>query len=117
MSKESFFSYFIDEAFMTLKKSVWFAVPVIALLMLVRVGVLSAESNDLILMLLGVVLMLAGLPLSAALRVDELSVQLGHTFPREAVLLLALCIAVANICIILGVRGALKKPGQEVRND
>ncbi len=117
MSDQAFFSRFGFEMLRVLKKCLWLVVPVVCLLLLVWVDVLSSSTNDLILMLSGVLLMILGLPLSAALRVDELSVELGHAFPREAVLLLALLVAVINISFILGVRGAILKSRQEIKHD
>lgn len=108
--EESFFQKFKEEALSVLRKSIWFAVPLLLLLLLVRVNVLDHYINDAILMITGVVLMVLGLPLSAALRVDELSIELGNTLPREVILMLALLIAVVNITIILSVRKALIKP-------
>jgi hypothetical protein len=113
LNKESFIECFKNGFIETGKSCLWLIIPVVLLLLLVRIEVLSENTSNLILMILGVLLMILGLPLSAALRVDELSIELGNAYSREVVLLIALLVAVVNICIILGVRVALIKRKNE----
>jgi hypothetical protein len=113
LKKDSFLERFKNGGIQTGKNCLWLVFPVLLLLLLVRFDVLSQNTNNFILMILGVLLMILGLPLSAGLRIDQLSLELGNAYSREVVLLMALLVAVVNICIILGVRFALIKKNNE----
>lgn len=109
MENLTFLNRFINECINILKNMHFLVLPISALLLIVWLEVFSAPTNDLILMLLGVILMVIGLPLSAALRMDELSMDLTLNLSREIVLLVALLIVVVNITFVLGVSRAILK--------
>lgn len=91
-----------------LKKVCYFMFPLYALLILVYMGIFSTEVNEMIVQIGALLVLLLGLPLSAGLRVDQLSLELGASFPREIVLVIASLITWINLTIIIAFRSWMK---------
>jgi len=85
----------------------WFIVPIIFTLILVRLEALSSHIASQAIIIIGFILMILGLPLSAALRIDQLSLELGAQYSREIILVIALLVASINICLIFALRGVI----------
>jgi hypothetical protein len=95
----------------SLTKFKWIFVPSFLGLGLIASGLLSLHINEFLIQILSVIAVLAGLPLSAALRVDQLSFNLGSEYSREWVLLISLIIAFANLTILLFLKRLIFRKG------
>ena len=73
-------------------------------------GLFSRDISEAILQISAILIFLLGLPLSAGLRIDQLSLELGGTYSREVILLIASIITCLNLLLILGFRAWLKIP-------
>lgn len=104
--RSGFIGRFIIEFMNGMKLSLYFAVPTLLLLVLSYFEILKSDN---LLMILSVCLILSGLPLSAALRIDQLSLEMGSTFSREIILLIALLVSVLNFSLIVGVWRAIRR--------
>ncbi|HMO16738.1 MAG TPA: hypothetical protein PKA63_02685 [Oligoflexia bacterium] len=105
-SDEGFIGRFLNEGLKVFKYSLFFTLPILLLLILSYTGFIR---SDALLMLLSVILVVLGIPLSVAFRVDQLSLELGASYSREAILVFALIVSVMNISILLGFWRALTK--------
>lgn len=101
-----FIGKFVIEFLTGMKFSAYFAAPALLLLILSYFEILKSDN---LLMILSVGLILSGLPLSAALRIDQLSLEMGTSFSREIILLVALLVSVLNFSLIVGFWRTIRK--------
>lgn len=87
--------------------SLWFVVPIIFTLVLVRLEALSTHIASQAVIIIGFLLFILGLPSSAALRIDQLSLELGAEYSREIILVIALIVASLNFCLIFALRALI----------
>ena len=100
-----------------LNRTKWVFLPCLLGIVLSWLNVLPLFIRDLIVPIISVVLVVIGLPLSAGLRVDQLSLNWGGSYSREFVLLVALIVAFVNLLIILGLKDLFrsKKKTEEIK--
>lgn len=75
----------------------WLFGPVFLILALVKTDLLPRAFNEFFIPIISIIAIVLGLPLSSALRIDQLSFRLGPEYSREFVLSVALCVAYLNL--------------------
>jgi len=94
----------ISELFTCFKSTLYFLVPCWVFILLQSLSLITKEIGDLGSQIFAVAIFILGIPLSIALRVDQLSLELGTQYPREVVLFIASLLTGLNLTIILYLR-------------
>lgn len=82
--------------------------PIYFLLLVVYFDFFTAEMSEIILQISALIILVLGLPLSAGLRVDQISLELGTILPREFILVIASLVTWLNLGLIFGFRTWMK---------
>ena len=82
--------------------------PFYVLILLNSLGLFSRDISEIVLQVSAILIFLLGLPLSAGLRVDQLSLELGSSLSREVILIIASLVTWLNLILILGFKAWLK---------
>lgn len=89
-----------------------FMAPFYLVILLSYLGLFSKGITELVLQISAVIVFLIGLPLSAGLRVDQMSMQLGGQYSREVILILASLVTWLNLILIMGFKAWMKTPNK-----
>ncbi len=103
---------FLEELYSSFKTSLYFLVPCWLFIFLQSLSLISEKISDIGAQLFAVAIFALGIPLSIALRVDQLSLELGTQYSREMVLFIASLITGFNITIILFLRRVILTPSK-----
>jgi len=82
--------------------------PLYFLLLVVYFDFFTAGISEIILQISALIVLVLGLPLSAGLRVDQISLELGTIFPREFILVIASLVTWLNLGLIFGFRAWMR---------
>ncbi len=82
--------------------------PLYFLLLVVYFDFFTAGISEIILQISALIVLVLGLPLSAGLRVDQISLELGTILPREFILVIASLVTWLNLGLIFGFRAWMK---------
>jgi uncharacterized membrane protein len=82
----------------------WLLMPCFIALVLCKIGILPRVVMESTIQLISVIVIVMGLPLSAGLRIDQLSWNLGTEYSRETVLFISLIVTYINLTALLFIK-------------
>ncbi len=85
-------------------------VPLYLVISFSYLGFFSKSITEFVLQISAVIVFLFGLPLSAGLRVDQMSMDLGGRYSREVILVIASLVTWLNLILIMAFRVWVKAP-------
>ena len=101
----------------SIQKYRWFFGPILLILALIKTNLLPLGFNEFFIPVIGILAIVFGLPFSSALRIDQLSFNLGPEYSREFVLFIAICVTYLNLTFWLFLKRLLFSVGNETKKD